>query len=358
MAEYDRDEILSQMLSGVPDTLDKREGGVIYSTLAPVATALSSGYYLYGNMNNLLFADTAENEWLDRVTNDFGVKREPATQSIRQIHTYDRDSVPFDVPIGSRFALRDITLTTTKKTAAGQFEAVCDQYGTVGNQYSGTILPVDNINGLGRAELVSAPLIPARDKESDEELRSRFYGKFTDTAFGGNKADYRAKVLAIDGVGTVEVFGAPELSQPGHVGLIIGNEQGGTASQTLIDTVQAAMGTNGDGLAPIGHTVTVATSTNLPINVTASVVLKSGTSFETVKADVETAIKQYIKAIGFSDQTVFWAKLVGEILNSNENIMDVGTVTMNDASGNIALSKTFALYQVPTVGTVTVSEAV
>lgn len=358
MAEYDRDEILSQMLAKVPDTLDKREGSVIYHTLAPVAAALASGYYLYGNMNNLLFADTAEKEWLDRVTNDFGVKREQATQSIRQINTYDHDNTPFDVPIGSRFALHDITLAVTEKIAGGRFKATCEQAGTVGNQYGGTILPVDNINGLGSAELVSAPLRPARDGETDEELRGRFYGKFTDVAFGGNKSDYRAKVLAIDGVGAVEVFGAPELSSPGHVGLIIGDEQGGTASQTLIDTVQAAMGTNGDGIAPIGHTVTVGTSTDLPINVTASVVLKTGTSFEIVKPDIETAIQRYIEGIGFTDQTVFWAKLVSEILNSNENIMDVGSVAMNGASGNIALSKTFELYQIPTVGTITVTEAV
>ncbi len=62
MAEYDRDEILAQMLTGISDTLDKRESGVFYSALAPVATAPSSGYYLYGNMNNLLFADAAEKE--------------------------------------------------------------------------------------------------------------------------------------------------------------------------------------------------------------------------------------------------------------------------------------------------------
>ena len=89
MAEYDRDEILSQMLAEVPDSLDKREGSVIHHTLAPVAAALAPGYYMYGYANNLLFADTAEKEWLDRVTNDFGVKREQATQAVRQINTYD-----------------------------------------------------------------------------------------------------------------------------------------------------------------------------------------------------------------------------------------------------------------------------
>lgn len=353
--KYEYDAIFARMLSYVPGTVDKREGSIIYNTLSPCAYELAAAYYMLGYMFNLLFADTAEAEWLDRVVNDFGITRDAATYAVRQINTFDSTGAAMDIPIGSRFAINDISFVVTEKIAAGQFKATCEQAGAQGNAYSGSILPTDNINGLGSAELISPALIPARDAETDDSLRERFYAAARRQPYGGNIADYEEKVLSIDGVGAVKVFNAVTQGA-GHVGLIIGDEQGNRATQTLIDQVQALMGTNGDGIAPIGHTVTVGTATDLQVNVSASVKLRPGTSFAIVQPAVSKVITDYVQNIGFTDETVFYAKLVSAILNSHESIMDVGTVTMNGAAANIALNKTYDNYQVPTVGTVTVTE--
>lgn len=349
--------ILSEMLSIVPDTIDKREGSIIYNTLAPVAITLAEQNFMLTYMFNLLFGDTAEGEWLDRVTSDFGVDREQSTKAIRQINTFNSGGVAVDIPIGSRFAIADITLVLTEKIAVGQYKAECEQYGTVGNQYSGEILPVDNINGLGSAVLVQEALIPARDTETDESLRERFYLSTRQVPFGGNIADYEKKTLEIDGVGAVKVFTA--VSQgPGNIGLVIGDEQGNKATQTLVDAVQLLMGTTGCGIAPIGHIVTVKTCSDLAVNVIAPVSVKTGASFDIIKPIVEATIRSYIEDIKFTDQTIFYAKLVANILNSHESIVDVGNVTMNGVAGNLALAKTYATYQVPIVGSIAVSEVV
>lgn len=352
---YEYEAILQQMLGQVPDSIDKREGSVIYHTLAPVAFALAQQSYMLAYMTDLLFADTAEEEWLDRVTSDFGIDREQATQAVRQINTFDSSSLPAAVPIGSKFAINDLSFTVTEQIDTGQYKAVCDQAGLQGNAYSGSILPVDNINGLASAELIAPALIPARDAETDDELRARFMEAARRQPYGGNIADYEEKTLAIEGVGAVKVFNAVDMG-PGNVGLIIGDEQGNTATETLIDTVQAAMGTNGDGIAPIGHTVTVGTSDDLAVNVSAQVRLKTGASFAIVKPVVEQAVTDYINGIDFAAETVFYAKLVADILNAHESIVDVGTVTINGASSNLTLEKAFANYQVPVIGTITVSE--
>lgn len=352
---YEYEAILQQMLGQVPDSIDKREGSVIYHTLAPVAFALAQQSYMLAYMTDLLFADTAEEEWLDRVTSDFGIDREQATQAVRQINTFDSAGVPMAVPIGSKFAINDLSFTVTEQIDTGQYKAVCDQAGLQGNAYGGAILPVDNINGLAAAELVSPALIPARDEETDDELRARFMEAARRQPYGGNIADYEEKTLEIEGVGAVKVFNAVDMGA-GNVGLIIGDEQGNTATQTLIDTVQAAMGTNGDGIAPIGHTVIVGTSVDLTVNVSAEIRLKSGASFAIVEPAVEQAITDYINGLDFAAETVFYAKLVADILNAHESIVDVGTVTMNGASANLSLQKSFAAYQVPVVGTITVSE--
>lgn len=356
MAEaYEYEAILQQLLDRVPDDIDKREGSVIYHTLAPAAFALAQQSYMLAYMTDLLFGDTAEGTWLDRVTSDFGVDREQATQAVRQINTFDSGGAPVDVPVGSKFAVQDVSFTVTEKLDTGQYKATCDQAGLQGNAYSGTILPVDNINGLAAAELISPALIPARDEETDDELRARFMTAARRTPYGGNIADYEEKTLSIEGVGAVKVFNAVTMGA-GNVGLIIGDEQGNTATQTLVDTVQSAAGVDGSGFAPIGHTVTVGTSVDLTIDVAAAVRLKSGASLEIVKPAVEQAITGYIAGIDFAAETVFYAKLVADILSAHESIVDVGTVTINEAAQNLTLEKTFANYQVPVVGTVAVSE--
>ncbi len=357
MAEsYQYDAILKAMLARVPDDIDKREGSIIYDALAPTAFTLAGQNFMLGYLTDLLFGDTATGEWLDRVVGDFGLTREAATYSVRQIDCTDSAGAAFAVPIGARFAINELTFTITETIAPGSYRALCGQAGTQGNCYSGAILPLDNITGLGAAVLLPEPLIPARDEEGDEALRARFYLSVRQTPFGGNKADYREKTLSIEGVGACVVFGAADGLGPGNVGLMIGDESQNRATPTLVDAVQALYGTAGDGLAPIGHTVTVATCTDLAVDVSASLVLKSGASMAVVQPLVEAVIATYIESIVFDAATVFYAKLVAEILNAHDAILDVGSVTMNGVAANIALEKTFASYQVPVVGEITVTE--
>ena len=175
-----------------------------------------------------------------------------------------------------------------------------------------------------------------------------------ETPYGGNIADYRQKVLAIDGVGAVAVFGAPALG-PGQVGLVIADEQGEPAAQELITRVEKRIGVNGDGIAPIGHTVTVRTSTAKAVDIAAQLVLKSGASLEVVKPYAEKAIKGYIASIGFDEPTVFYARLVSAILTSHESILDVGAVTLAGGTANLPLSKDFNQYETAKTGAVAIT---
>lgn len=362
MAEYSFDTILGEMLAEVPDTLSKRVGEPIHTTLAPVSIALAKQDHMMGYLFNLLFADTSEDMWLDRVVYDFGLTRDRATKALRKITAFDSEQQPFDPPATARFAINELTFKLTEKTAPGVYYAECEQTGNTGNLYSGAMLAVDNIaeqggKRFGGATLDPEPIIAARDEETDDSLRARYYAAVRETPFGGNKADYRQKTHSIDGVGEVEVFGAPVMGA-GNVGLIIGDEQENRASQELIDRVQTLYGTNGDGLAPIYHTVYVKTSTDLVVDVAAPVRLKSGASLAIVQPIVTQTVQDYIDNIKFREATVFLAKLIAAILNCHESILDVGAVTFNGDASNISLQKTFDRYEVPTVGTITVTEVV
>ncbi len=357
MAEsFEFDAILQAMLSRVPDDIDKREGSIIYDALAPTAYALAGQNFMLGYLTDLLFGDTATGEWLDRVVGDFGLMREAATYATRQIDCTDSADAAFAVPIGARFAIQELTFTVTEEIIPGSYKASCEQAGTQGNCYSGAILPLDNIQRLGAAVLAAEPLIIARDEETDDDLRARFYRSVRQTPFGGNKADYCEKTLAINGVGACVVFGAADGVGAGNVGLMIGDENGNRASETLVNEVQALYGAAGDGLAPIGHTVTVATCADLTVDVAASLVLKSGSGMAVIQPLVEAAITGYIENIAFDAGVVFYAKLVAAILGAHDAILDVDSVTLNGASANIVLEKSFTNYQVPVVGAITVTE--
>lgn len=349
-------QALQSMLDIVPDDLDKREGSIIYNALAPSAMLIAQQRYLLGILFNLLFPDTSEGTWLDRVTGEFGIDREQATYAVRKLSATARDGSKMDLPIGSRFAIEGLTFAVTEKVEDGVCYATCEQAGTGGNRYSGEILPVDHIANLGTVMLYVDPVILAQDEETDDALRERFYAAVRRNPYGGNIADYEAKIAELDGVGAVRIYNAAVMG-PGQVGIIIGDEQGQAATPELIERVKALVATDGEGIAPIGHRPTVRTVTALPIDVSAELYLKSGVSLATVRSSVERAIREYIGRIGFDDDILFYARLVADIIDSHSGILDIGTVTVNGGTTNIQLDRTFAGFQVPTVGTITITEA-
>ena len=57
--EYTFEVILNAMLARVPDTIDKRQGSIIYNALAPAAVELQNMYINLDVILNETFADTA-----------------------------------------------------------------------------------------------------------------------------------------------------------------------------------------------------------------------------------------------------------------------------------------------------------
>lgn len=73
------ESILQRMLNKIPDTLDKRQGSIIYDALAPAAAELAQCYIsldVYADQTYLL---TAVGENLDNKGYDYGITRNEAT---------------------------------------------------------------------------------------------------------------------------------------------------------------------------------------------------------------------------------------------------------------------------------------
>ena len=67
------EELLQGMLDRVPSDVDKRQGSVIYDALAPAAYFLAQQDFQLRNFIDLVFADTAVGEYLDRCVEAHGL---------------------------------------------------------------------------------------------------------------------------------------------------------------------------------------------------------------------------------------------------------------------------------------------
>ena len=341
------ENILEDMLSRIPDDVDKREGSIIYDALAPAAYKLAEAYFLLRNYVDLFFADTAVGEYLSRRTAELGIVRRPATKAIRKIVT----SGPIN--IGTRWGFEDTTYVVTEKISDMEYKAECEHAGTIGNVYSGPLYNIDNISGI-TAELTDV-LIPGEDEETDESLRQRYFESLISQAYGGNIADYKQKVRALPGVGGVKV--EPTWNGGGTVKLIIIDSDYNKPSSTLIDEVQTAVDPEqnqgqGYGIAPIGHVVTVVGVDEVTIDVEPQITLQTGYTWEDVKPAVEAAINGYFDELrsqwSNSETLVVRISQIEVRILAITGIIDVQNTKLNGLQQNIELGS----YEIPVLGEV------
>lgn len=353
----DFDDILKEMLERVPDDLDKREGGIIYTALAPVAAQIAELYFYADNIMDTTMPDTSRGDDLTRRCATSGVNRYTATKAVRKAKFTDSQGNNMDIPIGNRFGADDLTYRAINKIETGIYELECEEAGKVGNTYFGAILPIDNISGLGSATLLDV-LIAGEDEESDEELRERFYQNVNSEPFGGNVAQYETEILKIAGVGGVKVFPTPD-GQGGKIQCVIVNPEFKPASTTLVDKVQEIINPSprgqGVGIAPIGHDVTISTVEEFEINLETNLTIKAPYTLSEIQLEAENAIDAYLNSISFKEDTVRISK-IDAVLLQVPGIADVTNTRLNGNASNIVLPTLWNDYKVPKLGTVTLME--
>ncbi len=345
------DVIMERMLERVPDTVDKREGSIIYDALAPAAVELVDLYLQFDALLQETFAETATREYLIKRAAERGITPYAATYAVLKA-----ESLPttLELEVGARFSLNDLNYVIISKIQDGEYQVQCEEAGTDGNGYFGALIPINYIDGLESIEITEL-LIPGEDEESDDSIRERYFDTFDTTPYGGNVADYIQKTNALAGVGSTKV--TPVWNGGGTVLLTILNSDYDKASSTLISTVQEAIDPDpqgeGYGIAPIGHTVTVQTCDELTINISTSVTCQEGYTFAGLKSQIEAAMEAYLLEIrtAWANETssvVRISQIETRILNI-EGIIDVSNTKINSVASNLALGA----YEIPVLGVIT-----
>ena len=365
--------ILAAMLAQVPSTYDKRDTAPIPTALGPAAYTFEGFYLTLNQVQQQAFIQTASGQSLDYLGVLAGLTRYPASAAVR-LGVFNAS-----VPIGSRFSTINgansinFTATATATVEDPQegnyyYQLTAETPGTIGNEYTGAILPITTIPGLTSAQITDI-LVPGDDEETDAAFQQRIITALNDRPFGGNIASYRENILAIDGVGAVQVY--PTWNGGGTVKCSVLGSDYLPASEQLVENVQNAIDPPtqglGLGLAPIGAQVTIVAPTEVTANISATVTLASGYSVEQVQTPIETAIQNYLLSVRQSWATntssnsvayaadVYLARITAAIV-SVTGVVNATDVEINGAAEDLTLTQTGTTQQVPIMGTVTLSE--
>lgn len=333
------DILLTRMLARVTSTLDKREGSLIQTAAATDAIEHQNMYISLDAALNEAFADTASRAYLIRRAAERGLTPGSATYAIVK-GVFNKA-----IDLGKRFTLGTLVYSITKllNDTTHTYELTCETVGTIGNQNLDNLVPVETIIGLTSA--VATELItPGEDAEDTEIFRARYYDSFNSQSFGGNKADYKAKVNAIAGVGGTKIY--PVWNGGGTVKLVILNSEYTVPNSILVQEVQedidpvASQG-DGDGLAPIGHVVTVQGVTTETVNIVIDITYQSGYTFASIKSYIFAAIDAYFlelaKTWENTDNLIVRISQIETRLLGITGILDVANTTLNGTAANLSI---------------------
>jgi len=331
------EEILQRCLDRIPNTIDKRQGSIIYDALAPCCVELAQMYIELSGIYDQVFIDTAVGEALDKLVEQNGVKRKDATYALR------KGEFNMVVPVDNRFSDGENTYIVVENIVGTNNSILrCEQAGIVGNSYYGSLTPITYLQGLTRAELTDI-IDMGDDIESDEDLRVRYMESVTAPEFGGNVSDYQNKVKSLTGVGGCKVV--PIWNGGGTVKLIITNSQGGVPTSSLVNDVQEAVDPNQDqqglGIAPIGHIVTVEGAVARNITVSATFTLESGVDPTDIQDSVNNIVDNYFKSLSTNwdkeDNIIVRISQLETRLLGVAGVLDITNTRMNNSSSNLSL---------------------
>jgi len=367
----DTKEIIEgRILNRIPANIDKTEGEVTQTTVAPLSVELEQVYASIDNALDEIFPDTQSRPFLER---DAWIRRGlapfPATFAVvggMFTGTFNRDAL-----VGERFFSNDISFIVTRQLTDDEiaaiegvkynFELTSEVAGQRGNQNSGILVPFQYISGLETATLV-AILSQGTDEEETEAFRRRYIDYLTGAAWGGNKLDYYYKLSQFVGYGRVKVFRAED--RGGYFDILFLSGDGEVfelPSQSEIERLQEIVDPSdnpggGDGIAGIGQKPIVKSPDAVTININiGNIVFKPSESqrWEDHAAAITATVDAYLLELRKTffeteQQTVFLSQIINRIGDMGA-VLDIYNVTMNGTDRNIILLPK----EVPFIGVVT-----
>jgi uncharacterized phage protein gp47/JayE len=271
----------------------------------------------------------------------------------------------FSCSVDNLEILTSVDATLEAGESGVQIESECGQTGTDGNISAGAI---DTLNGLGSINSTITGIQYAINDtafsggtiaETDIERQTRF----SETVSSLNAGTKAGIISAIKGITSVRSVGMRTSYPFKGNNTIIVDDGTQTISAELLEEIEKVLygdpsdianypGKNAEG---IGYTITVPTIVDVSIGITAYRLPTVKVDLTTIKADIETAVEQYVNTRGLGEDVVL-SEVVRIGKNSNAAIYDL---VVTSPLTNVAVNENeFAKTGAGTGGTVTATVSI
>ena len=338
--------IRERMLNSMSNDIDKREGSFVSNMVSPVGTEFAKYYIELDNILSIMFLEDTTDEFLDKKVHDFGVSRKEGTKAAGVVQVKGQNGIR--IPTGSRLLsesqLEFITLVDTwieEDTVEVYVEAmnVGSDYNIIANttfKFDPSISGVDEVTNTEEFK-------GGTNRETDEELRERFFEIIRRPATSGNKYHYEQWAKEIDGINQARV--KPLWNGPGSVKVIVSNN-----NELVEEDIVLKCQEHIDSVRPIGANVTVITPEALDVSITANIYMEEGYSSTVAKIEFEENLRSYL--IG-CEGTIVYTR-IASCLGSVEGIADYTELKINGVMSNISYDDE----KLPIIKSITLSEVV
>lgn len=262
-----------------------------------------------------MFPTTAVGEYLDAHALQRGLQRKNATFATGtlsfSVTAEEHDDIL--IPAGTVVCIKDSLLRYITDSDAilrdgalsvvvpATAEQAGSAYNIIGGKFGIMVTPVLGIEEVRNNIRFSG----GTDTESDELLRERVLDSYRNISNSVNAAYYHSVAMSVDGVYSAAVVGCGHGT--GTVDVYL-SAHGSAVSQDVLSEVQAKLNEARELNVSVGVYRATAMSVNLYIRLT----VEDGYDFDTVAAEVHTAVTQYINDLGVGKN--LWLSDVGEII--------------------------------------------
>lgn len=340
--------IKTRMLGRLTTDLQTREGSFTNDVISAAAAEICECYHSMDAMLPAFYVDETSGTYIDLQAAAVGVVRKGGAVARCSITFTGTDGAavpagtPFYTAAGLAFYLEE-AVTIANGTGTGSLLAarVGDAYNIGAGEIVSTLR---NYSGVTAYENDAAE--GGADAESDEALLARYLERMRRTATSGNPYHYQLWATGVEGIGAARVIS--KWNGAGTVKVVLA----GTDMEPPEDANVTACAEYIESQRPVGPEVTVVAAGARELTVSAAVTIDGTTSKETVRAALESAVRDYLQELSknaFSDNidlqmetmedksyTVLYNR-IAFLLLSIPGVVDYTELTVGGGNENISI---------------------
>lgn len=319
--------IKERILNSISNDLDKREGSFIHDMISPIAVELTRSYMELDNVLNIAFIKTSYDDYLDKKVNEFGIYRKEGEKATGIINILGADGTR--IPQGTialtennlRFILDEGLIVNGEVSLKATAEEVGKKYNILQNKIVKLDIDIFGVKSISNKEFTGGI-----DRETDEELKIRFFKVIQKPITSGNANNYEQWALEVNGVGNAIV--KPLWNGPGTVKVMISDSNKQPVSSEVIKACEEYI----ESVRPIGATVTITTPSPFNISISVDVDLDNTKTLEEVTNKIRNNLISYFKDC----KEIIYTK-VGGIISATEGVLDYRDLKVNNDNTNVII---------------------